>query len=61
MKNDSFISLRLPTALYEALKTQSRKMFGRVSTSRLIRLVLDDYIKKVGIVYEKSINTTMYD
>lgn len=54
MKNDVRITLRLPNALSKALEAQSKKLFGRVAVSRLIRLLLDDYIKKVGVVYEDN-------
>lgn len=48
MNNDVKINLRLPKALDEVLEELSKNMYGKVSKSRLIRLVLDDYVKRVG-------------
>ena len=48
MKNDVRITLRLPKELSEALDAQSKLMFGRVFRSRLIRLILVDYFRKLG-------------
>lgn len=47
MKKEIITSLRMSEELYEALFELSKKMFGKVQVSRLMRLVLERYVKEV--------------
>lgn len=52
MKNDRYISLRLPSDLWEALCKISIKIYGKEQFNRLVRLVLDKYVSEV--MYEDN-------
>ncbi len=49
MKKEIITSLRMSEELYEALFELSKKMFGKVQVSRLMRLVLERYVKEVRL------------
>lgn len=49
MKKEIITSLRMSDELYEALFELSKKMFGKVQVSRLMRLVLERYVLEVRL------------